>query len=209
MRKKWFQRGETGPHTLSHTKCAHIYLISKQFLLIRRLVWIKSRFLCQHLLYCSLCLPLQERVSILVWQGWLVAVGLRINSPSWWPSSKPLRCTCEASAQRQGGPNSATPTAPKGQRAKRRSEWPMLQVNMQCVCVYTVSADLCCCVEPTPGLFWLLLATWGTHGMGHRWLVGPYEDSLHLYSTRANTYSMYSLTCEHSQAFTNMQYIWN
>lgn len=99
-------------------------------------------------LHCSLCHPLQERASILVWLGWLDAVGLRINSPSWWPSSKPPRCTCEVSAQHQGGANNVTLTVPKGQRARRRSEWPTLQVNTGSLC-YTDSTDLCCCVVCT------------------------------------------------------------
>lgn len=187
-RQKWLQWGKRGPHTCKinpkHRTSGHTFIWFQKHFLIYHPVWKKSGFLWgQHQSNCSLCLPLQERASILVWQGWLVAVGLRINSPSWWPSLKPLRCTCEASAQHKGGPNSVTPTAPKGQRAKRHWEWPMLQVNTQSVyAVYTASSDLCSCFEPTPGLIWLVLAMWRIHGMGHGF----------------STYcSVYSLACKH------------
>lgn len=126
-------------------------------LFMRRPVRIKSRPLrggtCPN---CPLCLPLQERALILAWQAWLGATGLRINSPSWWPSSKPPRCTCEASAPRQVGGNSGIPTAPKGRRARRRSEWPTLQVRKKVCAVYMQSL----CVEPpppAPSLIWFTL----------------------------------------------------
>lgn len=111
-----------------------------------------------------------------------------------------------------GGAKQRNPNRSKGAKSQEALRVANVAGKVaETVCaVYTVSADLCCCVGPTSGLIWLLLALWGIRGMAHRWLVlvGPYENSLHLHSKTCKNIQyeqiyMQTLTQTHNTRRTN------